>query len=231
MRLRPAPLDMPIKGPGEADPAVVDRFDGGVGWIAYPGEAMQRAAHAVESEGELWVFDPVDAGGLDDLLAEFDADVGGVVVGLARHTRDADAVAARHDVPVYVPAWMSGVAGDLDAPVERFGDGLAGFAVERLIDNPLWQEAVFFDGETLVVPEALGTGEFFRSASEDLGVHPVLRLLPPRSLRQYAPERLLVGHGEGVFEDAPGAIRAAVDGSRRRAPSLYLRNLRSALPL
>lgn len=219
-----------MKGSGSADLELVDRFEGGVGWIAYPGEAMQRASHAVVSSGELWVFDPVDAGEVDDLLGEFEADVGGVVVGLDRHERDAAAVASRHDVPVYVPAWMDGVADGLDTPVERFGDELAGFAVERLIDNPVWQEAVFFDGATLVVPEALGTVAYFRSAAEDLGVHPMLRMLPPRSLRQYAPERLLVGHGAGVFEDAPRAIRTAVDGSRRRAPSLYLRNLRSVLP-
>lgn len=231
MRVGAGYPDMPMKGSGAAELSVVDRFDRGVGWIAYPGEAMQRASHIVESEGKLWVFDPVDAEGVDDLIAEFDADVGGVVVGLARHERDAEAVAARHDAPVYVPRWMNGVAEDAAVPVERFGDELAGFAVERLIDNPLWQEAVFFDGATLLVPEALGTVAYFRSASEQLGVHPMLRLLPPRSLRQYAPERLLVGHGQGVFEDPSRAIRTALDGSRKRAPSLYLRNLRSFLPL
>lgn len=220
-----------MKGSGDADLTDVDRFEGGVGWIAYPDEAMQRASHAVESDGELWVFDPVDAPGVDDLLAAFDADVGGVVVGLDRHTRDAEAVANRHEVPVYVPSWMSGVAADLDAPVERFDDELAGFAVERLIDNPFWQEAAFFDGETLVVPEALGTVEYFRSTNEELGVHPMLRLLPPRSLRQYDAERLLVGHGEGVFDDVGRAVREAVDGARSRAPALYLRNLKGLLPL
>lgn len=222
---------MQMKGSGDADLATVDRFDRGVGWIAYPDEAMRRASHAVESDGTLWVFDPVDAGGVDDLLAEFDADVGGVVVGLDRHSRDAGDVASRHDVPVYVPSWMSGVAADLEAPVERFDDELAGFAVERLIDNPFWQEAVFYDGETLVVPEALGTVEFFRSTNEALGVHPMLRPLPPRRLRQYDAERLLLGHGEGVFDDVNRAVRDAVDGARSRAPALYLRTLRELLPL
>ena len=222
---------MPIKGSGDADLTVVDRFDRGAGWVAYPDEAMQRASHAVVSDGELWVFDPVDADGVDDLLTEFDADVGGVVVGLDRHTRDAGAVANRHDVPVHVPSWMSGVADELEAPVERFRDELAGFTVQRLVDNPLWQEAVFYDGETLVVPEALGTVGYFRSTNEDLGVHPMLRPFPPRSLRRYAAERLLVGHGEGVFDDANRAVRGAVDGARSRAPALYLRNLKELLPL
>ena len=221
---------MPMKGSGAAELNVVDRFDGGAGWIAYPDEAMQRASHVVESDGELWVFDPVDAAGVDDLLAEFDQDVGGVVVGLDRHSRDAAAVATRHDVPVYLPAWMNDVADDIDAPVEWFDDELAGFAVEGIVNNTFWQEAVFFDGETLIVPEALGTVDFFRSPGETVGVHPMLRLLPPESLRQYDPERLLVGHGSGVFEDVRWAIQDAIDGSRSGAPSLYLRSLKSMLP-
>lgn len=220
---------MPMKGSGSAELSVVDRFDEGVGWIAYPDETMQRASHAVVSDEEVWVFDPVDTEGVDDLLAEFEADVGGVVIGLDRHLRDSAAVANRHDVSVYVPSWMSGVAEKLDAPTERFDDGLASFAVEPLVDNPFWQEAVFFDGETLIVPEALGTVSYFRAASERLGVHPMLRLLPPRSLRQYDAERLLVGHGEGVLEDARTEIRNALDGARARTPGLYLRNLRGFL--
>jgi hypothetical protein len=222
---------MPMKGSGSAALTAVDRFDAGVGWIAYPDETMERASHAVVSDGELWVFDPIDADGVDDLLAEFDADVGGVVVGLDRHERDAAAVATRHDVPVYVPAWMSGVADSFDAPVERFDGELADFAVERVVDNPIWQEAVFFDGETLVVPESLGTVSYFRAPGEALGVHPMLRVLPPKSLRQYDAERLLVGHGEGVSEDVHTEIRDAIDGSRSRAPGLYLDNLKGLIGL
>lgn len=216
---------MPIKSSGSAELTVIDRFDGGVGWIAYPDETMRRAAHAVESDGGLWVFDPVDADGLDDLLAEY-GEVAGVVVGLDRHERDAAALAKRHDVSVHVPEWMGGVADEVDAPIERFGTELAGFTVQRLVDNPFWQEATFFDGETLVVPEALGTVEYFRAGDERLGVHPMLRPLPPRSLRGYDADRLLVGHGDGISEDVAPAIREAVDGARRNMPSLYLKNLR-----
>lgn len=219
---------MPIKGSGPAEMEVVDRFDGGVGWIAHPEETMQRASHAVVSDGELWVFDPVDADGVDELLAEFD-DVGGVVTLLDRHKRDCATVANRHDVPVFVPEWMSGVANALDAPTERFGDRLAAFEVEPLVDNPFWQEAVLFDGETLIVPEALGTVDYFRASSESLGVHPMLRMVPPRSLLKYDAERLLVGHGPGVFEDVNDSIRAAIKGSRSKAPSMYVKSLKQFL--
>ena len=212
---------MGMKGSGEADLTEIDRFEGGVGWLAYPDETMERASHAVESDGQLWVFDPVDADGVDDLVGEFD-EVGGVVVLLDRHTRDSAAVARRHDVPVYVPDWMSGVEEDVDAPVVRFQDGVGEFAVDTLVDNPFWQEASLFDGETLVVPESLGTASYFRAPGERLGVHPMRRALPPQSVTTYAADRLRVGHGEGLATDARPAIRDAVDGARRRMIPLYV---------
>jgi hypothetical protein len=219
-----------MKGSGAAELTEIDRFEGGVGWLAYPGETMQRASHAVESGGKLWVIDPVDADGVDDLLAEY-GDVGGVVVLLDRHKRDSAAVADRHDVPVYVPEWMSGVESDVDAPVVRFEEGVGEFALDVVVDNPFWQEGALFDGETLVVPEALGTVSYFRAPGERLGVHPMLRAVPPRSLLEYDADRLLVGHGEGVFEDVRGAIREAIDGSRRKMVPLYLDNLRGFIGL
>ena len=221
---------MGMKGSGTADLTPIDRFEGGVGWLAYPEETMRRASHAIESDGQLWVVDPVDADGVDDLIAEYD-EVGGVVVLLDRHERDAAAVATRHDVPVYVPDWMSGVEDDLDAPVVRVSDGVGEFALERVVDNPFWQEAALFDGETLVVPEALGSVSYFRAPGERLGVHPMLRAVPPRSLTEYDADRLLVGHGEGLSEDVRPAIRDAVGGSRRRMVPLYLDNLKGLVGL
>ena len=211
---------MSTNGSGGERLAVVDRFEQGVGWIANPDETMQRCSHAVESDGELWILDPVDADGLDDLLEEY-RDPAGVVVLLDRHLRDSDAIATRYDVPVYVPHWMSGVAGAIDAPTRRFGHDLAGFEVDRLIDTVFWQEATLFDGETLVVPEALGTADYYLAPGETVGVHPMLRVRPPTSLREYDPDRLLVGHGQGITDAVGQTIRRAIDGGRRRALSLY----------
>ena len=85
---------MPMKGSGPAtDFEEIDRRDEGVGWIAYPDERMERASHAFAVDGEVWVVDPVDVDGLDELLAEF-GDVAGVVTLLDRHKRDADTVAS-----------------------------------------------------------------------------------------------------------------------------------------
>jgi hypothetical protein len=219
---------MPMKQSGSGNLTVIDRHEAGVGWLAYPDETMQRASHAVERDGDVWLIDPVDTEGLDDLLDEY-GEVAGVIVLLDRHKRDSAALATRHDVAVHVPSWMSGVAKDLDAPVERFDDEIAGFEAERLIDNPAWQEAALFDGETLVVPEALGTVDYFTASGERVGVHPMLRLLPPRSLKKYDPERLLVGHGEGLDENVAEAIDSAISGSVTKAPKLYLESAKSFL--
>ncbi len=107
---------MSLKQSGPAtDWTAVDRWDRGVSWIAYPDEPMQRASHVLSTDAGVFVVDPVDAEGIDDLFAEF-GDVVGVVLLLDRHKRDCAAVATRHGVPVYVPDWMSGVEDDLAAP-------------------------------------------------------------------------------------------------------------------
>lgn len=217
---------------GASRPSVVDEFDGGVGWIAHPDERMRRTSHALQSDGEVWVVDPVDAPGLDDLLAER-GEVSGVVVLLDRHTRDADAIARRHDVSVYLPTPLGGTAGDVDAPVELFEEELAdtGYRAHPVVDRLGWREVALHepDAGVLVVPEAIGTAEFFTVGPERVGVHPALRLRPPQSLGRFDPERLLVGHGAGIHDDAPAALRTALDGARRRTPRLYWRTLRSLL--
>jgi hypothetical protein len=250
MRVRLLTTTMPMKGSGTPRLQEIDRWDGGVGWLAHPDEGMQRASHVLAADpeardsadsegqsgdGEAWVVDPVDAPGVDDLVASV-GDVAGVVVCLDRHKRDAAAVARRHDVPVYLPTWMTGVADDIDAPTERFGRELAdtGYRSLKVVDRsfPPWQEAALYHDEsgTLVVPEAVGTAEYFCAPGERLGVHPMLRLSPPkRAFRSLDPERVLVGHGAGVFEGASTALHEALDNARARLPAAYARAFRSLI--
>lgn len=227
---------MPAKRTGTAEnPLEIDRFDGGVGWIAHPDEGMERASHAlVGNEDEVWLFDPVDAEGVEEFYEDL-GEVVGVVIGLDRHERDAETFAKRHDVPVYVAEWMADEVSGMDVPVETFGSGIPGspFRAIPVIDNPFWHEVAFYDPErrTLLVPEAFGTNDLYRVGSERLGVHVFLRPFPPNSqFRDVAPERILVGHGEGVFEDAAAALEDALAGARRRIPRLYARNVRMFLP-
>ncbi|WP_049985766.1 hypothetical protein [Halobellus rufus] len=227
---------MPMKGGDTDGYREIDRWDRGVGWIAYPEETMQRASHAlVGDDGGVWVIDPVDAPDVDALLSEF-GDVAGVVVGLDRHKRDAAAFARRHDVPVFVPQWMTGVAEELDAPVERFDAELgdSGFEAFRIRDSsfPPWQEVGLShpDDGTLVVPEAVGTVAYFCAPGERLGVHPMLRPTPPRrALSRFDPDRVLVGHGAGVMNDARAALREALANARTNLPGAYGRALKELL--
>ncbi|MFC7175749.1 hypothetical protein [Halosegnis marinus] len=218
---------MPIKGSGSGEPREIDRFDGGVGWLAYPDEGMQRASHALATDEGVWLVDPVDADGVEGIYGDL-GEVAGVVLLLDRHGRDAVTFAERHDVDVYAPAWMTDI--DADTETEPLGDALAdtAYSVERLMDNGFWQEAALFDSEagTLLVPEAVGTAPFFLAGDERLGVHPMLRLFPPKRLREFDAERVLVGHGAGVLDDASDAIREAVATSRKRAPTAYLNALK-----
>lgn len=223
---------MPMKGSEPpADWREIDRFDGGVGWIAYPEERMQRASHALIEDDEVWLVDPVDVPDLDDFLAEF-GEVAGVAVLLDRHKRDAAAIANRHDVPVVLPRALRSVRDDVDAPVEVTAEPIAGLQQITVVKNPLWREVALFDPDekTLVVPEAVGTVEYFLASGESVGVHPMLRGFPPRdALGGLDPERLLVGHGEGVLTDAAGELARALRGSRSRMFSLYGKVLRNAV--
>jgi hypothetical protein len=203
----------------------IDRFDGGVGWLAHPEEGGQRASHAIRGDDGVWLIDPLDAPGVDDLLAEV-GEVAGVAVLSAYHARDADIFAERYGV-VHVPRWMDRAAERIDAPVERFAWSLgdSGFAVQRYAPFPGWQEAIAYreSDRTLYVPDSLGTASLFTVGTERLGVYLLCRPFPPRSLLcDLEPERILVGHGEGIFEDATTALSDALDGARQRFPKALL---------
>jgi hypothetical protein len=229
---------MPMKASGAGAVNEIDRFEGGAGWIAHPDEEMQRASHALATDAGLVVVDPVDVPDLDGWLTDLGettgaGDVAGVAVLLDRHKRDSAAVANRHDVPVGVPSWMSGVRDDLDAPTRDLESLVAdsSYEVRKVIDNPFWQEAGLYDreAEVLALPEVFGTVDYYCAPGEELGVHPMLRFTPPRKLKRLDVDRLLVGHGEGVAPDADDAMARALRGAARNAPRLYLDTVKNAI--
>ena len=212
---------MPFKATeGDAEIREIDRWDGGIGWIAHPDERMQRASHALAGDDGVWLVDPVDCEGLDDLVSPF-GEVTGVVVLLDRHKRDAAALARRHDVAVSLPRRLRGVAGDIDARTRTFRDtlGETDYRTVPVVDNALWTEVALYDADsgTLVVPEAVGTADYFSTGAAALG--------------ELSVERTLVGHGEGVFTDASARLDAALRNARRTAPELYFRTVRDLLPV
>ena len=217
----------------ESDGArLVQEFDGGCSWLAHPEEGGQRASHALCGADGVWVIDPVDAPNLDELLADLGS-VAGVAVCSSWHARDAGRVADRHDVAVHVPAWMSRVDARVDAPLCRYGlePGESGFRTIPCRPFPLWDEAFLYDeaSETLVVPDSLATAEYSVLEGERLGAQWFRRPQPPEQLRGLEPERILVGHGTPVTEDAPAALERALDGARRGFPRSLVENAPTSL--
>lgn len=221
---------MPIKKSGDADSYEVVREDeDGFGWIAHPGEEMQRASHAFRTDDGVYVVDPVDVPDLDEHLAAL-GDVTGVVVGLDRHERDSEVVAARHDVPVYVPEFFGETS--IEEKTKPLRGVLERFDVIPVVNKPFWNEIALWDGESgvLWVSEAVGTVEYYTTKSEDLGVHPMLRAFPPRKkLGGLSPGELYCGHGAGVTTGAAQALTNALSGSRRRMVGLYAKTIKGLL--
>jgi hypothetical protein len=190
----------------------LDEFEQGFGWA--PDEPLRRTSHALLAGGGVWVIDPVDGDGIDERIRAL-GEPRGVVQLLDRHARDCAAVAERLGVPLHVTPF-AGVAG-------------APFEVRRIVRLPRWREvALWFPQERiLVTADALGSLAYFRARGEPFGVHPPLRLFPPRrALGDLAPRRLLFGHGPGYDgDDAEDRLREALSTARRRLPSA----LRSAL--
>jgi hypothetical protein len=186
----------------------VDDFGFGLSWIV--DEPMQRTSHALAADGRVWLVDALDIPeALDRALAL--GEPAGVIQLLDRHNRDCAKLAERLGVPhLRMPGTVPG----------------SPFEVVKVVDLPGWHERALWwpQTKTLLVTEAVGTGPFFRGDGVPAGVHLLLRVHPPRVLKRYAPEHLLVGHGAGIHgPEAAEALRIAYRRSLRDLPSTLLR--------
>ena len=178
---------------------------------------MERACHVLRLDGKVWIVDPTDVPGLDERIAAV-GEPAGVLQLLDRHDRDCAELAARHSIPHHrLP--FDGIEGTGSRPV-------------TVIRNKLWNEIAIWSAaeKALIVPEAVGTARYFCAGDESVGIHPMLRLLPPRRLADFAPDHLLTGHGTGMH--GPGTAAALADslsGSRRRTPQAMFSIARSSL--
>ncbi len=188
-----------------------DEFDGSFGWEMH--ERLKRASHAVALEGKVWIFDPVGWEPALERISEL-GEPAGVVQLLDRHERDSAAVAARFGIPHHV------------VPDELPDSGIE---LVQIVGSRFWKECAAWipSLETLVCADALGTIAYFRTPDEPVGVHPLLRLRPPRVLRSYAPQHILCGHGRGVHgPEAAPALQEALRTSRRRLPKALVNSVR-----
>jgi len=99
------------------------------------------------------------------------------------------------------------------------------FEIVPILSRPGWKEiALWWPAErALIVAEAIGTAPAF-ALDRPAGVHPILRLTPPRSqLAAYHPERLLVGHGRAIETGGDDALHDALDHALSDIPRLLIR--------
>lgn len=180
-----------------------DESESGFGWIE--NTRMRRASHALAADGRVWIVDPIEGDGVDERIQEL-GEPTGVIQLLDRHARDSEAFAARFGVPLHVtPPTLPGTP----------------FVFHRVLDRRRWREVALWwpERRVLACADALGTIPFFRAGAEPVGVHPILRLVPPRSLRGLGVEHLLVGHGDGLHgEGTAAAVEDALRCARRRIP-------------
>jgi len=188
-----------------------DEFGAGFGWIV--DEFMERCSHALVDDGRVWVIDPVEGDGVEERIRAAGTPAG-VIQLLDRHNRDCAALAAQLGVRHHVVPHGS----------------LGPFAFVDVRDSRSWKEvALWWPGRrVLVCGDALGTAPYYRSGTERLAVHPLLRVRPPRrQLGALQPDVILCGHGEGVLEEAGTALREALSTSLRRIPGQVASALRA----
>jgi hypothetical protein len=194
-----------------------DEFEHGFGW-SIEGDRLPRTSHAIRARDRVWLTDVVDGEGLDERIATL-GEPAGVVQLLDRHKRDCAAVADRLGVPLHLTPFTD---------VE--GSPFVAFPIVR---QRFWREVAlwFAEERILVCADALGSLDYFRARGEPFGVHPALRLFPPRkALAALEPEHILFGHGIGFHgPEAPEALDIALATARRRAPKALLSTVRSTV--
>jgi hypothetical protein len=194
-----------------------DEFEHGFGW-SIESDRLPRTSHAINAQGRVWLTDVLDGEGLDERIVAL-GEPAGVVQLIDRHQRDGAAVADRLGVPLHVTPFT-----DVEG---------APFVAFPIVRQRFWHEVAlwFAEQRILVCGDALGSLGYFRAPGEPFGVHPLLRIFPPRkALAALEPEHILFGHGTGFHgPEAPEALRVALATARRRAPSALLASVRSTV--
>ena len=187
-----------------------DELDWGFGWVSPEKPKLRLTSHALAVDGRVWVIDPSEADGVEERVRAL-GEPAGVIQLLDRHDRASAAYAERLGVPLHrLP--FAGVPG-------------APFEFVPLVRRRRWQEAALWwpERHVLVTADALGTiPHYFALGGERIGVHPLLRLTPPRRLARLDPEHVLCGHGDGVHSRATDAVREALAHARARIPRLLV---------
>jgi hypothetical protein len=187
---------------------VIDELDFGFGWLSPERAKLRMASHALVADGGVWLVDPTEADGVEERVRAL-GEPAGVLQVLDRHNRACADFARRLGVRHH------------RVPFEPVGP----FESIPVVRRRFWREVALWwpERRVLVCGDALGTvPHYFALGGERLGVHPLLRLTPPRRLGEVEPEHVLCGHGAGVHDRATEALHEALEHSRRRAPRMLV---------
>ncbi len=178
-------------------------------------EPFARASHAIADSGRVWLVDPTDVGEAIERALSL-GEPAGVLQLLDRHNRDCAAIASRLGVAhLRVPDAVS------DSPFEA----IAAVRIPGWKETALWWPAE----DALVVAEVVGTNSLYTGGGGGVGMHIMLRPLPPGALRGMRPRHLLVGHGSPVHGDeATAGLEQAYARARRDLPRALLNLPRAA---
>lgn len=169
---------------------------------------LRLTSHALLADGGVWLTDPAEGGGVEERIRAL-GEPAGVLQLLDRHNRACATFAEQLGVPHHrVPF-----------------DSVGPFQAVPIVRRKPWHEVALWwpERRVLVTADALGTvPHYFALGGEPLGVHPLLRLTPPKQLARLEPDHVLCGHGAGVHDRATEALRDALATSRRRLPRLAL---------
>ena len=163
-------------------------------------------------DGRVWLVDPVHTSRRSRVHGTLGEPVA-VLQLLDRHNRDC--ARGRRGRSAYRTSSFPRCSRTAPFEVVPCGTRSAGCEIA------LWWQAE----RTLVVAEAIGTNGFFAPPGHAAGVHLLLRISPPRdALGGFAPEHLLVGHGEGLHGAAAATgVRDALDHARTGLPRVAAR--------
>ena len=192
----------------------VDEEPWGFGWWL-GGDRLVRTSHAILAGGGVWLVDPVEAPGVAERVVAL-GEPRGVIQLLDRHSRDCAAWSDGLGVPHHV------------VPFGRVGP----FEFLSVSHWRYWRESALWwpEERVLVTADALGSLPYFRAGDEAVGVHPLLRLRPPRALAALEPEHVLVGHGRGAHGPNLGTLlREELRHARRRLPRAWMNAARSMI--
>ena len=179
---------------------------------------MERSSTALAVDGKVWLIDPERTEGIESEIEALGSPAG-IISLVGWHDRSVDWYAARYGIPVYGPRWMRNKL--FRTPLVRVERGLPGTPFE-LFNTSMrgvwswWTESALWwpEERVLVTGDALGTAVYFAPEREKLGVHPVSRFSPPRTLDALEPRRIFCGHGQSVHEGATETLRRALRAGR-----------------